>query len=873
MATKLSSIFVSIGAQVDDLNKALRGAERRLSRTADGFKAMGKRLTLGVTLPIAGVAAAAVKLAADFEDSMTKSTAIMGDLTDAMKNDMADAARAVALETTFSAKQAAEAYFFLASAGLDAAQSIAALPQVSKFAQAGNFDLARATDLVTDAQSALGLASKDAATNLAGMTRVSDVLVKANTLANASVEQFSESLTNKAGAALRILNKDIEEGAAVLAALADQGIKGAEAGTTLDIAFRELQRTALANKTANRDFFDTVFDGSGTMRNAADIVGDLEARFAGLSDEQRLAELTMLGFNFKSISAINNLLGLSDKIRDYESGLRKAAGTTDEVARKQLESLNAQLQLTTSAIVDVGIELGNLLLPAVRKFLAAIKGAMPTIKAWIESFKELSPNLQLAIILVPALAAAIGPLIFAAGALLIAIKAIALGLVALGGPVTLAIALSAALLIFWEDLVRIAEGVWLGLKLVIAAAVDSIVDTLRGWLDFLPFIGEGLDKLAEKTAEFRRKAADDLDAWREAATTAGEGVQKSVEKATDSAEKAAAGMPTLAAGLADVDVHARGAAGSVGELSRELEGLFGRLPTQEEILQRVNRTARELKAEIDLFGPTVEHAQRAIEAAKQAMIDLVVSGIDPADERVAVFAETIRTLQGELQRLREEEEAGIQSFAEFREALLEMVTEYQLSIEDVMQLGLDAIVAFSDGVGDAVGRAIVFGEDFAENFTKAMKNLAANVISSLISMAIQFLIFSALQALLARRMATSQVGAKAGENFANVYASVTAALPFPANVIAAPIVAAASTAVLKAGSFAFLAEGGIIDRPLFGIVGEAGPEAVIPLDRLGDFMPAGGDVVTVLEVDGFTLAEIVTRNQPGFLRRKVGGSL
>jgi len=89
------------------------------------------------------------------------------------------------------------------------------------------FDMARATDLLTDAQSALGLTIRDdAIANMEEMVRVSDVLVRANTLANASVEQFSVALTTKSGAALRALNKDMEEGVAVLAAFADQGIKG-----------------------------------------------------------------------------------------------------------------------------------------------------------------------------------------------------------------------------------------------------------------------------------------------------------------------------------------------------------------------------------------------------------------------------------------------------------------------------------------------------------------------------------------------------------------------------------------------------------------------------------------------------------------------
>ena len=182
---------------------------------------MGKLAKVGlgaVAVGLVGVAKGAlesVQAFASFQDKMTQSLAIMN-TTVQQQEQMARVAREVASETTIGATQSAEAYFFLASAGLDAEQSMSALPQVAKFAQAGMFDMATATDLATDAQSALGLTVKDAQQNLMNLTRVTDVLVKANTLANATVQQFSEALTNKAGSALKVTNKSIEEGVAVL---------------------------------------------------------------------------------------------------------------------------------------------------------------------------------------------------------------------------------------------------------------------------------------------------------------------------------------------------------------------------------------------------------------------------------------------------------------------------------------------------------------------------------------------------------------------------------------------------------------------------------------------------------------------------------
>ena len=404
---------------VSDFDKrGLTEAEKALGGLS---KAAGIALA-AVGAAVAGIAVKSVQEFSKFDAALTQSKAIMGDLTQAMEKDMADAAREVAKVTTFSAEQAAESFFFLASAGLDAAASIEAMPKVAKFAQAGMFDMALATDLLTDAQSALGLTIRDdAIKNMENLVRVSDVLVKANTLANASVEQFSTALTTKAGAALRALGKDVEEGVAVLAAFADQGIKGEIAGTQLSIVLRDLTTKAIKNKSAFREMGIAVFDANGEMNNLGDIIGNLETALAGMSDETQKATLLQLGFSDKSLASLQALLGTSEAIKTYEGALREAAGTTDEIASKQLETLNAQLGLIKSAFVDLGIEIGERLEPTVTglaeevQLLLAEMVASPEFEAFIVeltvAMEELLPSLiellppltELAVELVPLL--------------------------------------------------------------------------------------------------------------------------------------------------------------------------------------------------------------------------------------------------------------------------------------------------------------------------------------------------------------------------------------------------------------------------------------------------------------------------------------
>lgn len=372
----LSRVFGGFRQDLDQSGKSTSMLEQGLGR-------VGR--TAGLALGGAAVGAAAamtrelamsIKAFADFEQKMTQSLAIMGDVSSAMKGEMSDAAREVGRTTLFSASQAAEAYFFLASAGLDAKASVEAMPQVAKFAQAGMFDLATATDLATDAQSALGLKSNDARHNLENLTRVTDVFVRANTLANTSVQQISEAMTNKAGAALRALGKDIEEGSAVLAAFADQGVKGAEAGTQFSIVLRDLQTKALENQGAFLRYGVAVFDAAGEMRNMADIIGDLEVALEGMSDAEQKSTLLGLGFSDKSVSAITTLLGTSDAIRQYEMSLRSAAGFTEQVADKQLDSLSGQFELLKSSIDDTRIAVGEQMAPAFRDLLPDLQQAV-----------------------------------------------------------------------------------------------------------------------------------------------------------------------------------------------------------------------------------------------------------------------------------------------------------------------------------------------------------------------------------------------------------------------------------------------------------------------------------------------------------------
>jgi TP901 family phage tail tape measure protein len=354
----IGTLAVNVVANTGGLSKPVQHARAELHELAHEAPHLLAELT-GLSAGFLGVAGGAIAAAMglrgmiesanEFHAAMAQSTAIVVGLSEHEREAMEKTAHEVAFATKFSATEAAKAYYYLASAGLTAEQQLKALPVVATFAQAGMFDLARATELLADATAAMGLKVKDASQYMANMQRVADVLARASVLSNARIEQFAEALTNKAAASLRIVNKSIEEGVAVLAAFADQGIKGAEAGTALAIVMRELQTKALKNKESFASLGISVYDAAGKMNNMADIVSQLETVLGPLSAQGRKQTLLDLGFSDKSVAFVQMLVGTSDKIREYQAELEKAGGYTADVASKNIPAFEMALHKLRAA--------------------------------------------------------------------------------------------------------------------------------------------------------------------------------------------------------------------------------------------------------------------------------------------------------------------------------------------------------------------------------------------------------------------------------------------------------------------------------------------------------------------------------------------
>lgn len=453
--------------------RSFKNAGKWVQENNQHIGAMGRTLTAGVTAPLAGMGAAAVNEFAKFDKAMTESTSIMK-TTEEQVARMRDTALTLSSQGTQGPDELARSYFFLASAGLDAEQAMLALPKVQKFATAGAFDMALATDLLTDAQSALGLSMGTNEERTRNMARVANVLVKANTLANASVEQFSISLTNTAGSTLKNFNKTVEEGVAVLAAYADQGVKAQVAGTNLTRITLLLQKAALKEAAAHKELNFHVYDGNGKMRNYADIIENLEDITAGMTDETKAATLAQLGFQARVQNAILPLIGQSEQIRVYQQKLEDAGGTVDTVANKQLKAFSNQMTILWNQIKVLGILIGETFVPVLESLSAVLSRTI----TWMT---QADPTVKAIAVSIAALAAAIGPVVWAFSSIVSTVTTLTTLFPALGGVIAAfsnPLTAIGAILIGAVVAVRLYAGSWKQVGVNAAWAIDFMTDYL-----------------------------------------------------------------------------------------------------------------------------------------------------------------------------------------------------------------------------------------------------------------------------------------------------------------------------------------------------------------------------------------------------------
>ena len=464
----LGNLLIHLRGDSSSFLGMMNSSEKRLMSFGRKMQSTGLAMTLRVTAPIIGMGTAAVKSFASFDQAMNKSMSIMKELTPELREALKFEAVSLSKESITSAKDLAATYYSLASANLDAKQSLEALDVVNNFSIAGHMDMVTATRLSIDAQRTLGLAYQDAGKNAASLRRITDVLTFSNTLANATVEEYSFALGRYGAAAMKAYNIELEEGVAMLAAYVSQSIKGEHAGNM----FSRMLRLTTAGFKDNRQAWDELgvdlYDADRNLKPLWTIINDISAGLAHLSPEAKIATLKILGFQARSQQAIFPLLGLGDAIEDNYKKLKNMSNFTEHVANDVMGSFSNQLKIAWNNVKEMARQIGGVLAPYVMAFAYRLK----LLSEW---FFELSDKQKKWIVMTGLIVAAIGPILFLIGKLLTSIALLSLAFRVLG-----------------NSAVLLAGKLMLAIVAPLAMAIVEMGLFLSAWFDMKKVItGEG----------------------------------------------------------------------------------------------------------------------------------------------------------------------------------------------------------------------------------------------------------------------------------------------------------------------------------------------------------------------------------------------
>lgn len=300
--------------------------------------------------------------AGDFEASMSNVEALSGASGDQLQA-LTDKAKEMGATTKFTAGESADALSYMALAGWDTQSMLQGISPVMELAAAANMDLASASDIVTDYLTAFGLTASDT-------THFVDVMAYAMSHSNTNVEQLGEAYKACAATA-KSMGYSVEETTAVLATMANAGVKGGEAGTALNAIMTRLATNTKGCADELEKYGVSIYDSQGNMNSLSDILTGLSAVWDNLTDqEQANLAKTIAGTNqYSKLQTI--MAGCSEQaakggqsFSDYASALENCSGTAGKMAGTMLDNLNGKMTLFESAADGFEIAVGEQLTPA-----------------------------------------------------------------------------------------------------------------------------------------------------------------------------------------------------------------------------------------------------------------------------------------------------------------------------------------------------------------------------------------------------------------------------------------------------------------------------------------------------------------------------
>lgn len=325
------------------------------------------------------VGADAVKVGMDFDKSMSQVAATMRkDMDTSEMQKLRDYALEMSATTKFTASEVSEALNYMALAGMTVTEQMDMLPSVLSLAAAGNMQLAKASDIVTDAQTALGLSFAETKTMI-------DQMAAGASNSNADVQQLGEAILT-IGANAKHLKGGTAELITLLGNLADASFKGSEGGIKLRNILAGLRGNTKDARAMLEKYNISLYDAKGNMMPVNEALSKMLQTIDKMTDAERDNFLDTV-FNSRDLAAAEALVSAAEK--DYKELLQSVTdsnGAAEEMMNRQIDNLAGDITILKSAADVLKVSISDLLTPMLRHGVGFGQGLIGELQNFVGAF-------------------------------------------------------------------------------------------------------------------------------------------------------------------------------------------------------------------------------------------------------------------------------------------------------------------------------------------------------------------------------------------------------------------------------------------------------------------------------------------------------
>lgn len=364
------------------------------------LESAGNKL-LPLTGGITALGAASVSTANEFESSMSQTAGALDIPVDQMEN-LRELALQMGQDTIFSAKEAGEAMTELAKGGLTEAQiEGGALASTMDLAASSGMELGNAANTVVQVMGAFQLGAEDSAVAV-------NALAGAAAASSTDVEPLTQALSQVAAQAYNA-GWNVQDTTAVLAAFADAGINGSDAGTSLKTMLQRLAAPTDKAAALIKDLGINTRDSNGYMLSASDLAQELQDKLGTLEPATRDAAMQTIFGSDAMRAATVMMSGGSEAIEKYTAATYDMEAAS-RLANSQMGEGELAMEQLKGSIETALITIGTQLAPVVTDIVNGFTDL-------VNKFGELDEETQKAIITFAGIAAAAGPALSVLGKL------------------------------------------------------------------------------------------------------------------------------------------------------------------------------------------------------------------------------------------------------------------------------------------------------------------------------------------------------------------------------------------------------------------------------------------------------------------------